>query len=71
MQIYGIFSCRKSKFQSQINGIQWRNNEEEFKSGERETGYPFVDAGMRELIVRFMHNRVRMITAIFYVNIYH
>lgn len=47
--------------------IQWRNNETEFErwcSGQ--TGYPIVDAGMRELNeTGFMHNRVRMITASF------
>ena len=43
------------------------NNEEEFKKWcNGETGYPFVDAGMRELNkTGFMHNRVRMITASF------
>jgi deoxyribodipyrimidine photo-lyase len=45
--------------------IQWRNNENEFKKWCRgETGYPIVDAGMRQLNeTGFMHNRVRMITA--------
>jgi len=47
--------------------IQWRNNEQEFEkwcSGQ--TGYPIVDAGMRELdTTGFMHNRVRMIVASF------
>lgn len=49
--------------------IRWRNNEKEFQlwcSGN--TGYPIVDAGMRELNeTGFMHNRVRMITASFLV----
>ena len=54
-------------FRAKYNGIQWRNNEEEFKKWcNGETGYPFVDAGMRELNkTGFMHNRVRMITASF------
>ena len=54
-------------FRSKYNGIQWRNNEDEFKKWcKGETGYPFVDAGMRELNrTGFMHNRVRMITASF------
>ena len=52
-------------FKPKYDNIQWRNNEKEF---ERwclgETGYPFVDAGMRQLNeTGFMHNRVRMITA--------
>lgn len=47
--------------------IKWRNNEDEFDAWcEGRTGYPIVDAGMRELnATGFMHNRVRMITASF------
>jgi deoxyribodipyrimidine photo-lyase len=45
-----------------------RNNEEEFARWcEGKTGYPLVDAGMRQLNqTGFMHNRVRMITASFF-----
>lgn len=52
-------------FKRKYDGIQWRNNEEEFEKWKRgETGYPIVDAGMRELNeTGYMHNRVRMITA--------
>ncbi len=52
-------------FRSKYNGIQWRNNEGEFKKWcDGETGYPLVDAGMRQLNqTGYMHNRVRMITA--------
>lgn len=60
---YVANECYKNKY----NFIVWRNNEEEFQkwcSGE--TGYPIVDAGMRELNeTGFMHNRVRMIVASF------
>ena len=54
-------------FKPQYNGIQWRNNELEFKKWcNGETGYPLVDAGMRQLNrTGYMHNRVRMITASF------
>jgi len=47
--------------------IQWRNSEEEFERWcKGETGYPIVDAGMRELNeTGYMHNRVRMIVASF------
>ena len=47
--------------------IQWRNNEIEFERWcQGKTGYPIVDAGMRELNeTGFMHNRVRMIVASF------
>jgi hypothetical protein len=49
--------------------MNWRNNEVEFKAWcEGKTGYPIVDAGMRELnATGFMHNRVRMIVASFLV----
>lgn len=56
-------------FKSKYATINWRNNEDEFKKWcKGETGYPIVDAGMRELnTTGFMHNRVRMITASFLV----
>jgi deoxyribodipyrimidine photo-lyase len=56
-------------FKKQYNRIQWRNNENEFEAWcKGETGYPIVDAGMRELnTTGFMHNRVRMIVASFLV----
>ncbi|SHE31496.1 deoxyribodipyrimidine photo-lyase [Mariniphaga anaerophila] len=52
-------------FNPKYKFVRWRNNEEEFEKWSRgETGYPFVDAGMRELnTTGFMHNRARMITA--------
>tara|TARA_X000000368_G_scaffold205685_1_gene162305 strand:- start:2939 stop:4234 length:1296 start_codon:yes stop_codon:yes gene_type:complete len=55
--------CFKSKYEK----IKWRNNMDEFNAWcEGKTGYPIVDAGMRELNkTGFMHNRVRMITASF------
>ncbi len=54
-------------FKSKYDNIQWRNNEKEFEAWcNGETGYPIVDAGMRELNqTGFMHNRVRMIVASF------
>jgi len=54
-------------FKPQYDRIEWRNNEEEFKAWcKGETGYPLVDAGMRELNeTGFMHNRVRMVTGSF------
>jgi deoxyribodipyrimidine photo-lyase len=49
--------------------IKWRNNETEFEQWcKGKTGFPIVDAGMRELNESgFMHNRVRMIAASFLV----
>lgn len=54
-------------FKEKYDAIAWRNNEEEFEAWcKGETGYPIVDAGMRELnTTGFMHNRVRMIVASF------
>lgn len=54
-------------FKSKYDFIPWRNNKEEFKLWcQGKTGYPIVDAGMRELNkTGYMHNRVRMITASF------
>ena len=58
-----------SAFKKNYNAIPWRNNEVEFEKWcKGKTGYPIVDAGMRELNNSgFMHNRVRMITASFLV----
>ena len=61
------FQQVENAFKPQYDNIQWRNNTEEFTAWcEGRTGYPIVDAGMRELNeTGFMHNRVRMITASF------
>lgn len=58
-----VTHCFKDKYEN----IKWRNNEEEFKLWcEGKTGYPIVDAGMRQLNeTGFMHNRVRMVVASF------
>ncbi len=57
----------KHSFRREYDNIPWRNNEAEFDKWCRgETGYPIVDAGMRQLnTIGWMHNRVRMITASF------
>ncbi|ULQ56753.1 DNA photolyase family protein [Flavihumibacter rivuli] len=54
-------------FKPEYDQIKWRNDEGEFRRWcEGTTGYPIVDAGMRELnATGFMHNRVRMIVASF------
>jgi deoxyribodipyrimidine photo-lyase len=54
-------------FRKEYDAIAWRNNEKEFQRWcEGQTGYPIVDAGMRELnATGYMHNRVRMIVASF------
>ena len=54
-------------FKKKYDHIKWRNNEREFELWcKGETGYPIVDAGMRQLNeTGWMHNRVRMIVASF------
>ena len=54
-------------YRPEFDKIQWRNNEREFEAWcKGETGYPIVDAGMRQLqALGWMHNRVRMVTASF------
>ena len=54
-------------FKEKYDKIPWRNNQKEFEQWcQGKTGYPIVDAGMRELnVTGFMHNRVRMIVASF------
>lgn len=56
-------------FKKPYDQIPWLNNEELFEKWcAGQTGYPIVDAGMRELkATGFMHNRVRMVTASFLV----
>ncbi len=54
-------------FRSKYDAVEWRDNEEDFEKWcKGNTGYPMVDAGMRELnATGYMHNRVRMIVASF------
>ena len=54
-------------FRKEYDNIPWRNDEAEFQKWcEGNTGYPIVDAGMRQLnTIGYMHNRLRMITASF------
>lgn len=68
MQILWHFPETVDKsFKSKYDRIQWRNDETEFKAWcDGKTGYPFVDAGMRQLNeTGFMHNRVRMLVGSF------
>lgn len=68
MQILWHFPhTEKNSFKSKYDRIEWRNNEDEFKLWcEGKTGYPLVDAGMRQLNeTGFMHNRVRMLVGSF------
>lgn len=68
MQILWHFpQTHKEAFKAKYDRIEWRNNETEFKAWcEGKTGYPLVDAGMRQLNqTGFMHNRVRMLVGSF------
>ncbi len=69
MILYHFPQVVKHAFKPDYDRIHWRNNEEEFLAWcDGKTGYPIVDAGMRELnTTGFMHNRVRMIVASFLV----
>ncbi|MFN8439087.1 MAG: deoxyribodipyrimidine photo-lyase [Cytophagales bacterium] len=57
----------KKSFKPQYEQIAWRNDPQEFEKWcNGNTGYPIIDAGMRELnTTGYMHNRVRMIVASF------
>ncbi len=54
-------------FKPAFDNIRWLNDEHLFEAWRRgQTGYPMVDAGLRELLsTGFMHNRVRMVVASF------
>ena len=65
--LYHFPNVVTESFQTKFNVIQWRTSEEDFnKWCTGKTGYPLVDAGMRELnATGYMHNRVRMVVASF------
>ena len=68
MQILWHFPHTVTKsFKPQYDRISWRNDPKEFEAWKNgQTGYPLVDAGMRELNTTvYMHNRVRMLVASF------
>ena len=68
MQIlYHFPKVINQNFREKYNGIDWRNNEQEFEKWKLgKTGFPLVDAGIRQLnTTGYMHNRVRMVVASF------
>lgn len=67
MIIYHFPHSAENSFRPIYDKIPWENNEHFFKAWcEGKTGYPMVDAGMRELnTTGHMHNRVRMVVASF------
>ena len=58
----------KDAFRPKYDLVPWRHDDEHFERWTQgKTGYPLVDAGMRELLATgFMHNRVRMVVASFF-----
>lgn len=61
--------CRHQPFTRWTRGVKWRDDAEGLKAWQQgKTGYPIVDAAMRQLnTLGWMHNRLRMITASFLV----
>lgn len=67
MVLYRLPEFAKLEFYEKYRGLQWNTNEEHFARWcEGKTGYPVVDAAMRQLVqTGWMHNRARMIVASF------
>lgn len=67
--LYHFPNVRGQSFRTQYDAINWDNNEDAFAAWCRgQTGYPIVDAAMRQLVQSgWMHNRARMIVASFLV----
>jgi deoxyribodipyrimidine photo-lyase len=67
MILYHFPKTTDHAFRPEYDRIKWINNEQQFEAWcKGETGFPLVDAGMRELnATGFMHNRIRMLTASF------
>lgn len=67
MILYHFPETRTHAFRPEYDRIKWINNEKQFEAWcEGNTGFPLVDAGMRELnATGYMHNRVRMVVASF------
>src|SRR5690606_3369851 len=67
MILYDFPEVTRQSFKPKYDQIGWLNDENNFERWcKGETGYPLVDAGMRQLNqTGWMHNRVRMLTASF------
>ena len=67
--LHHFSSLHKENFNNKFNKLPWKNNLKHLKAWQTgNTGYPIVDAGMRELWqTGYMHNRVRMVAASFLV----
>lgn len=67
--LYHFPEVAKQSFRPELRNIRWKNNQGDFNAWKcGATGYPAVDAGMRQLnATGWMHNRARMIAASFLV----
>ena len=67
--LYHFPTLPDANWRTAFDAYPWRTSQADLKAWQRgQTGYPLVDAGMRELWhTGFMHNRVRMITASFLI----
>jgi deoxyribodipyrimidine photo-lyase len=67
MVLYHFPESPKKAIKPAYDRIEWESNEAHFAAWcEGQTGYPMVDAGMRQLnTTGYMHNRVRMVVASF------
>lgn len=67
--LYHVPTLAVKNFQKKFDQFPWKDNPQWLKAWQKgQTGYPIVDAGMRELWqTGYMHNRVRMIVASFLV----
>lgn len=67
--LYHFPTLPTENYQDKFDGFPWRDNDADLKAWQQgRTGYPMVDAGMRQLWqTGWMHNRVRMIVASFLV----
>lgn len=59
--------CKHRAFKKETENVRWRDSEKDFQAWcDGETGFPIVDAAMKQLLDQgWMHNRLRMITAMF------
>ena len=65
--LYNFPKVVTNNFRKKYDLVPWRNNKDEFEKWcQGKTGYPIIDAGMRQLNkTGYMHNRIRMIAASF------
>ena len=67
--LYHFPKMQNQNLQSKFDNFEWENSSEKFEAWKRgETGFPIIDAGMKELWeTGYMHNRIRMVVSSFLV----